>query len=486
MDSILKRLIPFVLLSLLIVSCSGDGDDGRELKSYVASYLNGNKKVAVFGSVNVKEFLDKTGYEKNDKLKVLIGTEVSKINSVMNIDQPLYYVVEGPFLEDGSPAAVHLFMKVKNKDSLIIELNSRSFDVTEKKKFAYTEDGDFVLGITDDLAIATIRPDDYVAEQVVKANLKEVEKEEIGGRTKEILEKKGDVVMAVNLENLYGTSNTDLQKLDAAKRKSIEAMVKDSYMVTSFQFDEGEATINIDHLFSDALQKEMFFRKDSSTKIFSKLNRGEGIMLAGAAVNIDVAKLEHFLSTYSPETLGSLSSQLGLGGGMMGLLDSDRILSKLSDGQMGIALFGDPMQNSFGVNTFYGTTDPGKMLVSMMQESLPKGDYEYKDDGVYGNFDMSFGGGEKSNAVLKLPKGCEGFGKDGLTAFLSFQDIDIEEFGLEGEMKVVEIVDYATLSYGNEGGRIYIKAKKGKENILKQAMDVVLSELTENISNISI
>jgi hypothetical protein len=99
---------------------------------------------------------------------------------------------------------------------------------------------------------------------------------------------------------------------------------------------------------------------------------------------------------------------------------------------------------------------------------------------------MSFGGGEKSNAVLKLPKGCEGFGKDGLTAFLSFQDIDIEEFGLEGEMKVVEIVDYATLSYGNEGGRIYIKAKKGKENILKQAMDVVLSELTENISNISI
>jgi hypothetical protein len=486
MKSSLKRLLPFALITFLVVSCSGDGDEGRELKSYVASYLNGNKNATVFGSLNVKQFLDKTGYEGNDKLKVLIGTEVDKINSVMNIDQPLYYVVEGPFSDDGSPSAVHLFMKVKNKDSLILELNNRSFDVTEKKDFAYTEDGDFVLGITDDLAIATVRSDDYVAEKVVKANLKALEKEEVVGKTMEVLSKTGDVVIGVNLENLYGTSNTDLAKLEASKRKEIETMVKDSYLVTAFKFEKGEATVTIDHLFSEALQKEMFFRNDPSTKIFSKLNKGEGIMLAGAAVNVDVAKLESFLSKYSPETIGTVSSQLGLGGGMMGFLDSDKVLSKLSDGQMGIALFGDPMQNSFGVNTFYGTTDPGKMVVSLMQESLPKGDYEYKDDGVYGNFDMSFGGGGKTKSALKLPKGCEGFGKDGLTAFLSFQGIELDEFGFEGEMKLVEIFDYATFTYGNNGGKLYIKAKEGKENILKQAMDIVLTELTANISNISI
>ncbi len=482
----LKKILSLVVLSLVLFSCSSDDESGRELKSYVASYLNGNTKVAVFGSVNVKQFLDKTGYEGNDKLKVLIGTEINKVNSVMNIDQPLYYAIEGPFNQDGTPAAVHLFMKVKNKDSLIMELNDRSFDVTEKKDFAFTEDGDFVLGITNDLAIATIRPDDYNAEEVVKENLKAIKQEEITGKALQVLESSGDVVIGVNIENLYGSSNTDLSKLDDTKKKEIQTMVKDSYMMTVFRFENGEATMKIDHLFSDALMNEMFFRKDPSNNIFNKLNKGEGIMLGGAALNLDVNKLESFMQKYSPETLGTISSKLGMGGGMLSLLGSEKVLSKLSDGQMGVGLFGNPMENSFGVNTFYGTTDSGKMLFTMVQDQLPPADYEYKDDGIYGNFAMSLEGGKKSTNSMKLPKGCESFGKDGFTAFLSFQDIDLEEFGFEGEMKLVEIVDYATFSYGNEGGMLYIKAKEGQENILKQALDVVMESLMSNIANIAI
>jgi len=87
---------------------------------------------------------------------------------------------------------------------------------------------------------------------------------------------------------------------------------------------------------------------------------------------------------------------------------------------------------------------------------------------------------------MKLPKGCEGFGKKGFTAFLNFRDVDLEEFGFEGEMRLMEIVEYVTLEYDNKGGKLYIKAKKGQENVLKQAMDVIMEDLTEQISNMAI
>jgi hypothetical protein len=50
----------------------------------------------------------------------------------------------------------------------------------------------------------------------------------------------------------------------------------------------------------------------------------------------------------------------------------------------------------------------------------------------------------------------------------------------------MEIVEYATLEYDNNGGKLYIKAKKGQENVLKQAMDVIMEDLTEQISNMAI
>ena len=483
----LKNLFAFIAVGLFLIGCSQNGDEGRELDKYVSSFLKDNNEVVAFGSVNLKGMLDKTGYEGNDKLQVLIGTELDKVTRVIDMNDPVFYALEGPFSEDGSPEKVHLFMKVHNQDSLIAELNGRSFDVEEADGISYTENGDFVLGIRNDLAIATIQGGDYEAKDVVKANFEKVDQDLSEGMVAEILASKGDMVIGLNLENLYGSSNTDLAKLDETKRKEIEAMVKGSFIQTNFRFKDGAAIMETKNLFSDQLMEKMFFRNDNSNTIFNKLNKGDGMILAAASVNLDVKKLETFMNEYSPGAMDGVTEQLGLGKGIMGLLGSEQVLSKLSDGQMGISLFGNPMENSFGVNTFFGTTDQGKMVFSMIQDGLPQGDYEYKEDGVYGNFDMSFGMGEETERqTMKLPKGCEAFGKKGFTAFLNFRDVDLEEFGFEGEMRLMEIVEYATLEYDNNGGKLYIKAKKGQENVLKQAMDIIMEDLTEQISKMAI
>ena len=62
--------------------------------------------------------------------------------------------------------------------------------------------------------------------------------------------------------------------------------------------------------------------------------------------------------------------------------------------------------------------------------------------------------------------------------------------GITGDVpekaNVIRVIKYITFEYNNDGGRIYIKAKEGKENILKQAMKVMVKELETEINNIAI
>ena len=87
---------------------------------------------------------------------------------------------------------------------------------------------------------------------------------------------------------------------------------------------------------------------------------------------------------------------------------------------------------------------------------------------------------------LDLPKGCENFGKNGINAFMSFEGLDFDDLNLDGEENVIRIVKYMTFEYNNDGGKIYIKARDGKENLLEQAVREIVNELSDEISGISI
>ena len=50
----------------------------------------------------------------------------------------------------------------------------------------------------------------------------------------------------------------------------------------------------------------------------------------------------------------------------------------------------------------------------------------------------------------------------------------------------MEIVKYATFEYNEDGGRLVIKAKDGQENILKQAMGILIDELSSEIGGMAI
>lgn len=484
---ILKSLF-VVGIATFIVSCKSNENEDRELKAYVSSFLKDNKKAVAFGSSTLKGILDKTNFQSNDMLAAILGDQLNKLNSAFDLDQPVYFVAEGPLDKDGRPEVLNLFLELRSEDSLRMELEDRSFVLDSVKNVRFVDDGSFVLAFDKNIAIANVNwsENEVKTSKLAKELFDRSSKEMSGGEIDEILGKEGDIVFGVSLENLYETSDTDLNKLDKDIQDEIAALVKGSFVETVARFENGAAIVETKNKFNQKLKDELFFKSSAPSGFMDKLNKGEGEMIAGVSINLDVDKMEKFYAKYSPETLEELTGMLGGANRLISAFSGGPILSKFVDGNFGFSLVGNPSTDSYSMNAYAGTTATGKELVaglSMMPEEI---ELKKEASGVYGSFTSNPG----STSKAKLPKGCENFGKKGITAFVNFANQDSQEFAVKlltkdqyaGGYRLMEIVEYATFEYDETGGRLYIKAKKGQENVLKQLFDVMMQDFAQNIA----
>ena len=135
-------------------------------------------------------------------------------------------------------------------------------------------------------------------------------------------------------------------------------------------------------------------------------------------------------------------------------------------------------------NAYVGFGDKGKSLADMAKSFLSGGtmltDINAKGMSFYSSANFAPVSGKK----LKLPEGCENFGKKALTGFINFEGMDVSSLELEGGAKILNIIKYINFEMDENGGKIVIKAKEGKENILKQSMQFFLKEFESQIGAI--
>ena len=387
--------------------------------------------------------------------------EFEALEKVIDFSVPLYYAVEGPLDLNSNPSATYAFITIKDNEKFIDELTSRGFDVNKKGDLSYSEDGDFAIGIKKNVAIVVVQNKEFDAEKLMIATFEKAESDLAGGKTDEILAQTGDFVLGMNVASLYSTSNTELEKLSTEKQKSLKELVKDSYIQTIVKFEDGAAIIETKNYFSDALKAKMFFNSDSKAPVLSKL--GKGNARVGFSTNIDMKKLQALVDEYSPGAISDLMGTLGRDA-QMALMFTGSDMSKIFTGQMGVVMLGDLGANGSMIpafNVFLGLEKDGDKVYSSSENT-------------------------SKNGGLKIPDGCESFGKSGINAFVNLDGVNFDDFDLEGEVNVIRVIKYITFEYNNDGGRIYIKAKEGKENILKQAMKVMVKELESEINNIAI
>ena len=92
----------------------------------------------------------------------------------------------------------------------------------------------------------------------------------------------------------------------------------------------------------------------------------------------------------------------------------------------------------------------GELGKSLLEEQFARIDLSGEGLSGYSSVDFI----PSNSAKLNLPKGCENFGKKSISGFLNLDGMDMSEFDLEGEAKLLELVKYITFEYDANGGSI--------------------------------
>ncbi len=474
-------LVFVTILSLLLGACNASNGTNNP-KDALSAFIRGDEKITIFGHMNLEDFLTKVDYKNIPTFGGIIDGQKKEWEQSLDFSQPIYYAVEGQINHRGEPNALYGFVKLKNKQLLIDNMTEDGFDFNEINGIAYTQDGVMIVGATEDIAILIFKPNVENVEDEVKKSFKKIRGEKSGGRVDEVLENEGDIVLGMSVTSIYQSSENNFGDLTEGKRKELETILKDSYIQTVFKFEEGAAIIQTKNLFSASLEERMFLKSDDKAKIITFL--GKGSPRIGFSVNIDIAKMNDLINEFSPEAISELAKSIGPQAQIALMFSGKDGLSAFLDGRMGAVYYGDFVQDKqIDFNAFIGLTEKGKELVNdfigdNMKYAMTK--ILLENDGLFMSSNESLMN-RSMTKDLKLPQGCEDFGKSAISFYLNLEGVNMDNLDLKDGENVLRAIHYMRFDYDNDGGVFYIKAKKGQENILKQTMDELVKVFSDDI-----
>ncbi len=476
----LKKILPFIIGLMLITSCSNK--DNKALIDSATAFIQDNNQIVSFGSVDYNRILEKAEYKSIPKLNKILETELTRMGNSIDIKKPIYFALEGPFDSSGNPASLYAFFEVVNKDSLAERLSSSGLFIETEGDMKYSADGDLAIGAKGNLAILITKKEKYDGKQALIAAFKHAERKVESDKISKLLKKEADLVFSVNMENMYGSSNTDLSNLEESKKAELKVMMKNSFMQTTLNFEKGKIVLKTDNQFSDALQKRMIFNDKSQVKIEDKLGTGEAKI--GVAFDFNMEKLESFIDDFAPEVKKEMTKnrpEVAIALMVLG----DNPLTKIFSGYGGAVIVGTPGMGSFvpDMNFNLGIGEEGKGVFELLAT-------QNTTDYVYTITDKDLkaktpGAGNESK-TLTMPGCAKDFGKGGITGFIDVKGLNVKAFGLPSKFNAVNLVESITFEYNNKGGEFVINFMNKEENVLKQSIDLYLKDIEKTINSLTL
>lgn len=462
---------------LILVGCSGGSN--RDAKTAASALINTNKNIVAFGHISVEQILNKLDYQHLPKVNAIVGSELKSWQNGLDLSKPMYFAMQAPFAKDGSPEITYALLDVKNKDSLVSKFSGMGYATEKTGDIDCFREGDVAVGIRNKLAIVLIKGGEYDFKAALATAFDETEGDESTGKTAKILGTSGDVVSGLSIERLYASSNTSLNKLDAAKKKELDGLVADGFVQTVMNFEKGQLTVKASNLFSEQLKDRLFFKEDASASVLKKLGTGNAWM--GVAANLDVRKMESFMREFAPEAEQKMNDILPGEASIVFAMVGESPLGKLFSGEFGLVMTGDP-KNTMGMlpqfNFFLGLGSKGDFINTKMSDyagmmQLKKEGDAFvtegmaiapRQDGIYGYTVPANASGK-----LKIPGFAQSvFGKKTFSLFIDFSQIDVKSLELHDGYEVLEIMDSFLVSVDRNGGELILTSKDKSSNILKQ------------------
>jgi hypothetical protein len=103
-----------------------------------------------------------------------------------------------------------------------------------------------------------------------------------------------------------------------------------------------------------------------------------------------------------------------------------------------------------------------------------------KSDGIYASAAQN-----STNTKLALPPYANDFGKKTFSAFIAFDQINVESLELGDQFKALELMKSLVITADKNGAKIVLTSKSSQGNILKQIADFYLESMKERINELA-
>lgn len=488
----IQGLLFIVVFTVLITACGGAKHEG--LDKYVGQYLDDNLDAVIAMRMDISSIMKKSDLQNIPEIGVQLLETFNSIDSSMALDEKIYIVASGPFDEDGVPENTALFISVKNKEEAARMFNEMGyFFEVENGVNLHDEDG-LAIGFTEDLAIIGMTPPNADARMFVNQAFTKSKKGKVNAVAMKNMDYEGDIVFSVNLQNLYTTSNTDLNKLPIQQQEKVEKLVQNSFINTALNFNTGEIVMETHFEFSEYLQKAMFLNEEGNKDVFSKL--GPGKPIAAFSVNLNLDKMESFMMDVYPEGIKDIYKNLGPQGLILKAIGGGK-LSNFVNGQFALAITGFSEMMVFAipqVNIFSGlgasSGDFSELLMALLEgqeaEKVGEGIFDYEgmkikfnSSSIFATTDTSLTNEQLGNSAIELPDGLSDFGNKPFTFYIDFTTLksgDAEMMTREMEV-VIQELEYIYFEADNKKAKLIIKTTDGSVNVLKKSVDIALDAI---------
>ena len=488
-----NRLIYFAFISIFLISCADKKKSN--VQQYVAAFLAEDDKAVGYGYFSLGQLIEKSDLLNFPVVGRIVSQEMGLFNESIGTDVPLYYTVEGPLDRNGTPNRSYLFMQVKNQDSLKAMFAKMGYFFEEEKGISYSGDMNMGLGYRDDLAIIVSAGFDDDIKSMVYDAFERVKGKASNNKINDILAKETDILFASHLENLYGTSNTELEQLPIQKQETIKKLAKHSHFVTTLDFNDGEIVFQTFSEVNDDLKEALFLNDNVEGNAAKKL--GPGSPFIAYSMELDIPKMERLMSEFYPEATKQMYKSMGSTGMILKAVGGEG-LNKLINGKMGVAVTSVPKDIQFegipSFNMYAGIGKSGSAIVDLLMDLAESGEIEKVEKGYY-KYDIAEiritseeislratasddESSDEKNQALKFPKGAENFGKKPISLFIDFKKLHDADINMDEEARaILELFDYAYMEADNSCSSLTIKMKDMNKNVIQQVLERMRGEI---------
>jgi hypothetical protein len=481
------RYLTFSIASLCIAilfSCRSEQKSACPTVDYVNSFLAENDKIVFYGGVAIDDLLQKTGLLSVSGIGESFGDQIENVKLSLALDERVYFALGGPLDRQGMPSSIYFFVHVRNKLMVreLLEENGYYFD--DDGGIMVAEDVTSAIGFTDDLLIAVSGEygEDFKAMLLEAFSVSNEKKS--NQKIEENLARKGDVLFVSHLENLYTTSNTDLNKLPNEQQEEIARMTEGSHIAATLSFETGKMVLEAFVKGNEAMDRLLVFNEAPPVDVPARL--GPGLGYAGLSLNLNMQKVDALMNDFNVDIMGELVKEAGPVAKLIRTLIGDK-LSSIINGSFGMALMSRPGSVEFAKNpklhVYFGMGKSSELLAELFADLLAAGNLEKQGEGVYlmdktlvkieqnemvmwTGFDQGYENIQFS--PLDVPKHIPNFGNKPFSMYIDISDMELEKLGVDQMIEsLAELGSYISLEANNEGGRMVIQLKNTEENFLR-------------------